>query len=239
MKNILLLPLASLILWSCNSETTTAEEKETKTEGTTDTLEVKTDVETIETLAEPEVADFSKIEHYAIFETKDMLLENFGSENIKDGTSWYAEGTVEVKHSILTNPSNGHIVKYVWEEENPNLLSFIEVYANVRNENFETISTQKIGTECGLYTGMTIKEMKKLNGADFSFNGFGWDFHGLLRPTEGDIISSCHLSLAMDLKFEEGKDEYNGLYGDIELSTSNELVLNAPITLDQITLFVD
>lgn len=238
MKTIILISLASLTLWSCNSESETTEEKKPNTEETATTAQEEVEI-TEEEITEPEVADFSKIEHYAIFTTKDMLVENFGAENIKDGSSWFGEGTMELKHSVLTNPSNGHIVKYVWEEENPTKLAFIEVYANVRNADYETVSTQKIGTNCGLFTGMTIKEMKELNGADFSFSGFGWDFHGMVRQADESVISSCGLSLAMDLKFEEGKDEYNNLYGDIELSTSDELVLNAPITLDHMTLFVD
>lgn len=238
MKNILIISLATLTLWSCGAAEEPTEEKETNTTENTDTTAIETEVEVTE-VEEEEVADFSKIEHYAIFTSKDMLIENFGAENIEDGSSWFGEGTMELQHSVLTNPSNGHIVKYVWEEENPTKLSFIEVYANVRNAQYETVSVQKIGTDCGLFTGMTIKEMKDLNGEDFSFSGFGWDFHGMVRQADDSKIASCGLSLALDLKFEEGKDEYNGLYGDIELSTADELVLNAPITLDHITLFVD
>jgi hypothetical protein len=236
MKKIILLSFVSITLWSCNAETEAIEENKTTTEQTLDTTQVEPEfVE--EEIAK--VADFSKIEHYAIFDTKSKLVENFGKENIKDGSSWFGEGSLELKHSVLTNPSNGHIVKYVWEEDNPEKLAFIEIYGNVLNKDFELVDTQKIGTECGLYTGMTVKEMKAWNGEDFSFSGFGWDFHGHLRPADGSKIANSNLSLSMDLKYEEGNESHNGLYGDIELSTADPLVLNAPITLDHITLFVD
>lgn len=237
MKKIILLSLASVTLWSCNAEAETTEENNTNTEQTTDTTQVAPEV-VEEEEQEAEVADFSKIEHYAIFTTKDMLVENFGAENIVDGSSWYGEGSLELQHSVLTNPSNGHVVKYVWQEENPTQLSSIEIAANVRNENFEIVSTQKIGSESGIFTGMTVQELKDWNGADFKFSGFGWDFHGNVYPGEGNKIANCGLSLTMDLNDDLGNSEYTELSGDVELSSADENVLNAPIILNNIVLYV-
>lgn len=235
MKKIILLSLASVTLWSCNADAEATEENNTNTEQTTDTTQVAPEV--IE--EEAEVADFSKIEHYAIFETKDMLIENFGAENIVDGSSWYGEGSLELQHSVLTNPSNGHVVKYVWQEENPTQLNSIEITGSIRDENYKVIDMQKIGSESGLYTGMTVKEMKEWNGTDFTFSGFGWDFHGNVFPGEGTKISTCGLSLTMDLNDKLNEAKYDNMYGDVTLSSADEAVLNAPITLDVMVLYID
>jgi hypothetical protein len=238
MKNLYIGLISTTLLFSCNAASEKTENHASSTN------EVSADTTAIADQMDENSEDmnlvFATLEDYAILDTKDMLIEAFGTENIVDGTSWYGEGSMELNHSVLTNPNNGHIIKYVWQEENPNKLSFLEVYGNIRNADYEVIGTQKIETACGLYTGMTIKEMKKWNGADFEFSGFGWDFGGMVRQAEGSKFLNCNLSLTLDLKYQpDPSDEYNQLYGDTDLSTSNEVAFNAPITLDFITLFVD
>ena len=237
MKKIYTLLALCALMASCQSETST-DAKEPKINTETDSVSVLKDTLVLEE-PEAEVADFTKIEHYAALDTKAKLVENFGKENIKDGSTWYGEGSTELKHSVLTNPSNGHIVKYVWKEENPTQLSFIEIFGILRNKDYEAIGTQKIGSECGIFTGMTLKEMRDWNGEDFEFSGFGWDFGGMVRYTEESNFAKCNLSLRLEIKFEEGKNQYDALYGDTDLFADATIKLGAPITLDQLTLFVD
>ncbi|MFT5602024.1 MAG: hypothetical protein ACI9N1_002274 [Flavobacteriales bacterium] len=248
MKNITTLIIATTLLSSCG-ETTTTDNKEDKKSTeiqnvSTDTnvetkVVVESDVEIKDVPAIPDVFDYSKIEHYAVFDTKAKLIENFGSENIEDGSTWYGEGSLELQHSVVTNPSNSHIVKYVWSEKDPTKLSMIEVYYEKMNKDYEIIGKQGLSSECGVFTGMTLAQLKEWNGADVEFYGFGWDFGGGVVRKEGSKITDCGISFTMGLDYGDDMSKYNDLSGDVTLSSSDAKVMEAPIFVSQITYMVD
>ena len=188
---------------------------------------------------EPVELVFNTIEDYAQLKTKEEIIAAFGKESIKSGTSWYAEGTVQLKHTVVRNPKNKHIVKYVWNEENPKKLSSIEINYFDWNEDFEVKGTQKVLSACGFYTGMPINELRKWNGADFNFSGFGWDYEGGVFATPKSRLSSCPVTIKLGLKLDGNMDGLDGLYGDQELNTSDESVKKAPIIIEKITYFFE
>ena len=188
---------------------------------------------------EPVELVFNTIEDYAQLKTKEEIISTFGKENIKNGSSWYAEGTVQLKHTVVTNPKNKHIVKYVWNEENPKKLSSIEINYFDWDENFEVKGTQKVLSACGLYTGMSINDLRKWNGADFNFSGFGWDYEGGVFVTPKSRLSTCPVNIKLGLKLDGNLDLAEGLYGDQELSTSLEMVRKAPIIVDKLTYYFE
>lgn len=188
---------------------------------------------------EPVELVFNTIEDYAQLKTKEELIATFGKENIKNGSSWYAEGTVQLKHTVVTNPKTKHIVKYVWKEDNPKKLSSIEISYFDWNEDYEVKGTQKVLSACGVYTGMPINELRKWNGTDFNFSGFGWDYEGGIFATPKSRFSTCPISIKLGLKQDGNLEIADGLYGDVELNTSNPLVKNGPIIVDGLTLYFE
>ena len=231
--------LISLLIIGCKPNT---EEKENI--DLTDDLE--NSMENDQELSEPEDIPvdqkelvFNTIEDYAQLTSKEELTNTFGKENIKNGTSWYAEGTVEMKHTIVTNLKNKHIVKYLWDEENPKKLNSIEVGYFDYDENYEIRGTQKILSNCGFYTGMPINDLRKWNGADFNFSGFGWDYEGGVFVMPKSRLSNCPVTIKLGLKNQDYSEDYDDLFGDQELSTSNELVKNAPIIIDRLYYYID
>lgn len=161
--------------------------------------------------------NFSKFEQYATILSKDELIAQFGEENLEDKVQLYAEGTEEKQTTVLTNPDNGHIVVYVWGEDNQTT-SFVEADYQLYNENFEEIGTQKIEAENGLYLGMPLKELKEWNGADFKFSGFGWDYGGSIWQNEGSKLDKSPVKLSLNLLESEDADF---AFGDVELNTND------------------
>ncbi len=188
---------------------------------------------------EPVELVFNTIEDYAQLKTKEEIITAFGKENCKSGTSWYAEGTVQLKHTVVTNPKNKHIVKYVWKEENPKKLGSIEINYFDWNEDYEVKGTQKVLSACGFYTGMSINELRKWNGADFTFSGFGWDYEGGVFVTPKSRLSTCPVSIKLGLKLDGNMDVADGFYGDTELNTSDPLVKTAPIIVEKISYYFE
>jgi hypothetical protein len=228
MKKYFALVLVAGYLTSCGSDQT----EETNETGENPVAEDTITVDSVIT----ESLSFNTIEDYATIIDRADLYEKFDASALKDGESWYAEGTVKLEHTKLTNPENQHVVKFVWDEENPKKLGSIEFVHQIYNDEFEVIGTQKIESSTGLYTGMKLKDLVAWNGAPISFSGFGWDYAGGIMAKTGSKIFKSELSLRLDVDYDAiQEDKYDGLVGDMELSSDDAVTKDAGIFLGFIT----
>lgn len=179
---------------------------------------------------------FEYFEDYLVFDTKEALVAAFDADDLEDGISWYAEGTVQMPHTILHNKMDGHIIKFVWKEENPNELNLIEAYYNIYDEDYEITGTQTLKSDCGMELGMSISELKAWNGADFNFSGFGWDYQGGIHTNSGGKFAECQTIGHLDCSTYS--DESTFLLGDVTLNTSDNKVLEAPIFLSDFAYYL-
>ncbi len=219
--NLLGIMLFATILFSCGGNTENDSEADNNEES----------YEEEETGGE---TSYNKFEQYATILTKADLMAIFGEENIKTSTEAYAEGTVEKEVSTLTNPENGQIIRYIWNETNST--EWIEAMYNVYDENYEIISTQTIEAENGLSTGMGLMDLKAWNGADFKFAGFGWDYSGTIYADENSKMQKSSIQINLDMLTVEGVDF---AYGDVELNTSDERLLSVEIIISSLTLYIN
>lgn len=235
MYKLSFLALIAVLLFACTSENDVTTPTDTEVE-TKDTLISQKIDSTDQIIEEDAQIEFNVFEDYAQLRTKQELIDAFGKENVKHGSSWYAEGTVELKHTIIKNPANGHRIKYLWDQDKPTKLSTIEASLYEYDENYEIINKQEVRTNCGVYTGMTINELRAWNGEDFNFSGFGWDYEGGIFAEAGTRISKCPVGFKLTMEYNEGTtEEFRSLLGDIELTTKNELVKRAPIVINLMT----
>jgi hypothetical protein len=232
MKIVLIIASLSLLLFSCG--------------GDADSAEVNSDSETAVDIADStedtpgeEIADnlYSTVEDYGLVTSKEQLISEFGEENLIDGESWYAEGTVRIENTVLTNPENGQVVKYLWEEDG-NTLNYLEVNYYIFDEDYSIQGTQAVASECGVSTGMSLHDLREWNGADFEFFGFGWDYEGGILDDEGSRIAECpfQIKLSFDLELDL-PEEYYGLYGDQVFNTADEIAQGAPVLVDMLTYY--
>lgn len=180
-----------------------------------------------------------KIEDYIKVKSRAEIEKIFGKDNMKEGESFYAEGTVKMNHSEVTNPENGQIIKYLYEDDNKTVSS-IEFAYHLYDKEYNKVGTQKIESENGLYTGMSIKDLSEWNeGEEINFSGFGWDFHGNVYQGEKYLnpdskLAKSGFSFQMDQKGDLTEKEF---LGDVTLSSENKKVLNSDIVLGMITVY--
>lgn len=203
----------------------------------TDPIDVKT-VEVVEDNVEAKI-DFSKFDHYATILTKNDLIAKFGEENLEDRTVWYAEGTVERQSTILTNPDNGHVVKYVWAEEDNSTTSWIEATHYLWNEAFSIEGTQTLETENGLKLGMSLAELREWNEADFKFSGFGWDYAGGVFAEKGSNLADSKVQVNLMNDQVASNEGFDFMIGDVELHADDEKLIDAPVLVEQFSLYID
>jgi hypothetical protein len=231
--NLLGILLATTMFLSCGNSSDNNPETNNNTDNS-DFVAVEENNEVVDNEIE-DVIDFSKFEHYATISTKTDLIARFGEENLADITVSYAEGTVVREATVLTNPQNGHVIQYVWEDDNVTI-SFIEAFYNVYNQDYELLSTQELEAENGLSLGMSLSELVDWNGDDFQFSGFGWDYAGGIYGDENSKITNSPVALTLDLLSFEGAEF---TIGDVELSSSDSRLDDVDIIVSDFTMYID
>jgi hypothetical protein len=222
MKKIVFASL-SIALLSCGGSEEATENENNE--------EITTDSVVVESLNE-ETDGIQFFEDYAEFDTKTKLYEQYGEENLEDDEAWYAEGTVKIVITTLTDPDNGNVIQYAWEEEDEESLSFIETW-NV-NWKEEDSKEQRIESSTGIYTGMPLSEVVIWNEDDFEFSGFGWDYAGGVFGGEGSKINTADIGFTLTM-LNESYDSYLHLLGDGYHQTSDEDLTGASIVVGTMT----
>ncbi|PIE51782.1 hypothetical protein CSA37_07210 [Candidatus Fermentibacteria bacterium] len=184
--------------------------------------------------AESENTAYSTIEDYAAFSTRDQLIAAFEKDCLMHGERWYNEGTVMHEVTKVTNPDNGQEVIYIWNSDGSILRIEADFY--LYDRDYEIAGTQKISCRAGVFTGMSLAELKEWNGDDFDFLGFGWDNEGFILPAEGSGIEGITVQIQLSLEQPiESFDEYENLVGDVILNTSDENVMQVPVVVSRLT----
>ncbi len=223
--------LASLfLLASCGGNSGGTEElRDTETPADT------ADTAVIETDADIEAGPFVTVEDYGRITSRELLVSEFGGENLADGESWYAEGTARFDHTVLTDPDNGQVIKYLWREDDGSV-SHIEAHYYIYDRDYTITGTQTVFSDCGVSTGMSLAELREWNGADFEFLGFGWDYEGGIIEEEGSRLAECPVEIKLSFDLEtEIPEEYTGMYGDRMFSTADDIAQGAPVLVDRLT----
>lgn len=223
-KRLLIIPIAA-IMFACGGEA------ETESEGTEESSTDSTATDSVEVVVEEDGTVY--FEDYAQYDTKTKLYEAFDADNLKDEIAYYAEGTVEIHTTVLTDPETGYQIQFAWEEEDQETLDFIETWGVLWMDDPAT--EQKVETKCGIYTGMPLEEVVAWNGADFEFSGFGWDYAGgVFGGKDDDAMHACDVDFTLTM-LDEGYDDYLHLLGDVVFKTSDDEVKGAPIVIQTIT----
>ena len=124
-------------------------------------------------------------EDLLIFDSHEFLVSYFGEENVKKDFYYFTEKKVK-KCSVLFGNSDQQAV-FVWEDED-NLckLSYVLISGIIPTESTmpfnENISRNKWAFKSGIFSGMSIRDLLRLNGQDFKFYGLNSEFSLMVEP---------------------------------------------------------
>lgn len=119
------------------------------------------------------------------FDSHEYLVSYFGEANVQKDVYYFSEKKIK-KCSVLFGNSNQQVV-FVWEDEN-NLckLSYVLISGILPTENGlpfnDNISRNKWVFKSGIYSGMSIRELLRINGKDFKFYGVDSEFSMMVEP---------------------------------------------------------
>jgi len=178
------------------------------------------------------------LEDYRVLDTKTKLYATYDDDYIREDTSWYAEGTVMLKTSVLTNIKNDQTINFVWDEDGESLYS-IEAFYEIYNDDYEVEKEQYVASKDGLYLGMPFNELRDWAVEDFSFSGFDWDYGGGIFIEEGSKFQQTDVRINLSYTLSsENYETVSNVIGDIEIESSSTEANAVPIFVNSLTLFV-
>ncbi len=148
--------------------------------------------------------------------TEADLIKFFGQKNIKREARDYAEGTETYNCTIIfPGTQNEMVVK--WKEGKDYIEpEFLDMWG----------AKTKWKLDNGITLGTPLNELVKLNGADFTFSGLGWDYGGIPNFTNGKLNNACY-SIRIDgepIGRESYKDNKKILGDGVTVSTKSAIV---------------
>jgi len=138
--------------------------------------------------------------------TEADIIKAYGQENVSRQEISMGEG--EVVTSTVIFPKTDNEIFVSWQLDKP-----FQVITEVLIENEKA----PWGTSQGVSIGTTLEELIEINGKDFKFAGFEWDYSGYTNDWQGGRITK---NLAVFLEPDNPDAIYPDLLGD-ELFLSN------------------
>lgn len=155
------------------------------------------------------------------FSSEKALIEFFGAANVKTEYSTEGPEGTEVEgyyYSVLYPETRKEVVFY-WSEGK---VGIDRILLNTQNSVWETRD--------GVYLGIPLEELVRINKKHFTFLGFGWDYSGATNFSEGYLSSKGFYGALSDVA---GSEE---LMGDQEISSNSESVQYVTIVLAELIL---
>jgi hypothetical protein len=89
----------------------------------------------------------------------------------------------------------------------------------------------------GIKIGTDLKELVKLNGKQFTFSGFDWDYGGYATFEKGKLENDCY-SIKLYYNYKDlFESEWNQIVGDKVVSTSNPVLKKIKVYVDSIIFY--
>jgi hypothetical protein len=154
------------------------------------------------------------------------LAEKFGKENVVKDTFWGTEGTFMLCSKIFINTEKEAC--FLWSDsvKDAGLIN-VSVVAQYDPDNYKLIHLPLWKTAEGIGIGTTLEELVKINGAEITMYGFGWDYSGMIIGYGNGRLARRPVSLQLGEDYSRvGKlgDDYIKIAGEQELKSSNPVV---------------
>lgn len=150
------------------------------------------------------------------------IYKTFGKENVSEIEIGLGEG--ETKKGLLVFPKTNNEIQVLFQ-------------GNEAMKKLESIRIKGINskwkTDAGIKVGSTLEELVAVNGKDFNFYGFEWDYAGKLANWNGGKLND---KLSVFLEATNEKAVFPDLLGDQEFLSSNPKAREAGLKVNAILI---
>ena len=152
------------------------------------------------------------------------LQTKYGKENVVADTNWVM-GDDTLQGSIIFPSSPKQVYVYYRAGE------IVDVTIQGKSSAWKTNS--------GLYLGLPLQEVQKLNNKNFTLSGFNWAHGGEVVSWEGGKLADIHLATFSNAGNQHdglSDAEYNQISGQTEFDVRHEAIQKLNPSLDMISL---
>jgi hypothetical protein len=135
------------------------------------------------------------------FNSHEQLLYIFGENNIRKDVYYFSEN--EFSHCSVLFPNSSRQAVFIWEDEiNARNLSQVIIGGHLMTEGLmntvEPIPENAWVLKNGIHAGMSLPELRKLNGADLNFYGGASKFTGKILPSPNGNLDFIKQEIILD-----------------------------------------
>lgn len=152
------------------------------------------------------------------------LQTKYGKENVVADTSWVM-GDDTLQGSIIFPSSPKQVFVYYRSGE------IVDVTIQGKSSAWKTDS--------GLYLGLPLQDVQKLNAKNFTMSGFNWAHGGEVVSWEGGKLAGIHLATFSNAGNQHdglSDAEYTQISGQTEFDVRHEAIQKLNPSLDMISL---
>lgn len=157
--------------------------------------------------------------------TEADIIKVYGKENVSRQEISMGEG--EVATSTVVFPKTDNEIFVSWQLDKP-----FQIITEILIENEKS----PWGTSQGVSVGTTLEELIKINGKDFQFAGFEWDYSGYTNDWQAGRITR---SLAVFLEPSNPEAVYPDLLGDSLFSSNHPKAKTAELKVRSMIIRFD
>lgn len=171
------------------------------------------------------------------FNSNEYLVGFFGAGNIRQDLYYFSENDLR-KCTVLFPNSNRQAV-FVWEDQknlrNLSCIIISDILPTVDGKHYEgaLLGNNQWVLKNGIYCGMSVKELLKLNAADFEIFGKRSEFANMIKPEKNGNIDFRESGITFNCP---GCD-YNNLFDTSLIKAKDIAGENLPVTVAYINIF--
>lgn len=151
---------------------------------------------------------------FGIDSSEARLIEIYGADNVETGIVPGPEGIDMLATTVFPGDSRKQLQFVWWDEENRRDPGNIEL-------------PSKLMAPGGVRIGMTLDALEALNGAPFTFSGFGWDYGGFAGFETGKLANppgGCSLSVRLYPQTYPDDVDTTSVSGEVVVQSTDPLL---------------
>lgn len=177
----------------------------------------------IERKALPKAKDIVFAEDFLQLTSHEFLASVFGEAAVKSDNFYFSEK--EINRCSVLFPNTSMQVIFIWQdEENLRNPAFMLVGGQLQSQQslgyHKQIEQNVWQSKQGVYSGMTLRELQRLNGSPLSIHGWQSDQPGVVSDKNNGTINFKEMNLVLNC-LDCNEDAY---YGKNELLNSEDVL---------------
>ncbi|MFN0291209.1 superinfection immunity protein [Pedobacter helvus] len=150
-----------------------------------------------------------------------QLYEHYGEKNLR-------------KEKFYDNENNDIGYKYILY---PNTSKEVEVNFSDGSPSIIITKNSKIKLPYGIYVGMPLEKLLKINREHITFKGFEWDYDGYVVSFNNGVLQGKDIALKLVPSEGYSNEVYSNFIGDKDFKTSDEGIELLNLRIGKINVF--